>query len=172
VICDDDVVSVEVRRARPDELDEVGALTVEAYAADGAVTREDPYAELLADAASRAHEAVLLVASEPAGALLGTVTFVRPGSPFSEVSAPDEAEIRMLAVAPAARGRGLGETLTRATLDLARAEGYAALVLSSATWMRAAHRLYERMGFVRTPERDWQPRPDVDLVTYRLTLVD
>ncbi|MFG7942814.1 hypothetical protein Q8723_13155, partial [Streptomyces cacaoi] len=23
--------------------------------------------------------------------------------------------------------------------------------------MHAAHRLYERLGFVRTPERDWQP---------------
>ncbi len=147
-------------------------MTVDAYAADRALSRDDPYAALLADAGARARDAVLLVAVAEGERLVGTVTFVRPGSAFSEVSSPDEAEIRMLAVVPQARGQGLGELLTRATLDLARAEGYAALVLSSATWMRAAHRLYERMGFVRTPERDWSPRPGVDLVTYRLATGD
>jgi hypothetical protein len=36
--------------------------------------------------------------------------------------------------------------------------------------MEAAHRLYRRMGFTRTPERDWSPRPDVPLVTFALAL--
>ncbi len=148
----------------------MGRLTFEAYAADGHVTPDDPYAQLLLDAAGRDRDAVLLVAEGAGGDLVGTVTYVRPGTPLSEVSRPDEAEIRMLAVSPAARGGGLGELLTRACLDQARAEGYAALVLSSATWMVAAHRIYERMGFARLPERDWQPRADVSLVAYGLTL--
>ena len=36
--------------------------------------------------------------------------------------------------------------------------------------MHAAHRLYERLGFTRTPERDWSPTPWVHLVTYVLAL--
>jgi len=36
--------------------------------------------------------------------------------------------------------------------------------------MHAGHRLYERLGFHHTPERDWQPRADVHLTTYRLEL--
>jgi hypothetical protein len=39
--------------------------------------------------------------------------------------------------------------------------------------MRSAHRVYERLGFIRTPERDWNPLPDLDditLLTYELTL--
>jgi hypothetical protein len=36
--------------------------------------------------------------------------------------------------------------------------------------MASAHRIYERLGFVRTPERDWQPMPGVQLITYRLHL--
>ncbi len=64
----------------------------------------------------------------------------------------------------------LGELLTRACLDVARAEGVARVILSSGTWMRAAHRLYERLGFVRVPERDWSPRPDVRLLAYELVL--
>jgi len=36
--------------------------------------------------------------------------------------------------------------------------------------MLAAHRIYERMGFVRTPDRDWEPIPGLPLLTYALEL--
>jgi ribosomal protein S18 acetylase RimI-like enzyme len=80
----------------------------------------------------------------------------------------------MLAVAHAARGRGVGEALVRACAERARAvEGRVRVVLSTQRTMRTAHRLYERLGFVRTPERDWNPLPELDditLLTYALTL--
>ena len=47
------------------------------------------------------------------------------------------------------------------------------VVLSSQPTMYSAHRIYGRLGFVRTPERDWNPVPellDLTLVTYELTL--
>ena len=44
------------------------------------------------------------------------------------------------------------------------------MVLSSSTTMHAAHRLYERLGFTRLPERDWSPVPGVQLVAYALPL--
>jgi ribosomal protein S18 acetylase RimI-like enzyme len=164
------VVDVTIRGARVDELADVGRVTVDAYAADGYVTADDPYAALLADAAGRDRDAELWVAVGEDDRLLGTVTYVRPGSSLSEIAGPDEAEIRMLAVIPQARGRGLGERLTRACVDRARDDGYAELVLSSATWMHAAHRVYERMGFERVPDRDWSPRDGISLVAYRLSL--
>lgn len=150
----------------------MGLLTVEAYAADGFVTAEDPYAAVLADAAGRDREALVWVALDEEDRLIGTVTLVRPGTAMSEIAGPDEAEIRTLAVAAAARGRGVGAELTRRCVATAGDEGYAAVVLSSATWMAAAHRLYERMGFARVPGRDWSPRPDVSLLAYRLALRD
>lgn len=33
-----------------------------------------------------------------------------------------------------------------------------------------AHRLYERLGFVRLPEKDWSPLPGIDLLGLRLDL--
>jgi ribosomal protein S18 acetylase RimI-like enzyme len=39
-------------------------------------------------------------------------------------------------------------------LDRARAAGTATVVLSTDPRMAAAHRLYERLGFSRLPERD------------------
>ena len=43
-------------------------------------------------------------------------------------------------------------------------------ITAAALTMRAAHRVYERLGFVRAPERDWQPMPGIDLLVYRLDL--
>lgn len=166
-------MEARVRRAREDELEAVGLLTVRAYAADGRITEDHPYADHLRNAPARHRDGVLLVAEdteEREGSLLGTVTVVPATSPLVEMCRPGEVEVRMLAVDPSARGRGVGELLTRACLDVARTEGVARVILSSGTWMVAAHRLYERLGFVRVPERDWSPRPDVQLIAYELEL--
>jgi hypothetical protein len=44
------------------------------------------------------------------------------------------------------------------------------VVLSSLPVQRDAHRIYERLGFVRLPERDWSPHDGVDLLAFRLDL--
>ncbi len=163
-------MQVRVRAAREDELAQLGRLTVEAYAADGHITADDPYAEDLADTTVRRREAVLLVAEDGDGHLLGTATVVPPGSPLAEMCRPGEVELRMLAVDPLARGRGVGEQLVRASVDLAGERGCDRLVLSSGTWMATAHRLYGRLGFVRAPERDWSPREGVLLLGYELPM--
>jgi ribosomal protein S18 acetylase RimI-like enzyme len=155
----------------PAELEAVGLLTEAAYEHEGFLRgAEDGYRDQLRAADRRAAEAELAVAVDEDGSLLGTVTFCRAGTPWAEVSAPGEAEFRMLAVAPTARGRGVGSTLTSWCLDRARAEGCKAIVLSTLPMMASAHRLYERLGFVRTPEIDWYPAPEVHLITYRLDL--
>jgi GNAT superfamily N-acetyltransferase len=162
---------VILRRARPEELVAVGELTLAAYVADGFLDNDDDYASELRAAAHRAAEAELIVAVDPAGhELLGTVTFALFGSHYAEISRTGEAEFRMLAVAPAARGRGIGHDLARWCVDRARELGCKALVLSSLDRMYTAHRLYERMGFQRLPDRDWTPAPDITLVAYRLDL--
>ena len=159
-----------IRRARPDELDAVGRLTVDAYVGAGVISPDAMYLEFLGDAAHRDAEGELWVAVDDARGVLGTVTFVGTGSALTEVARDGEAEIRSLAVAPVAMGEGIGEALTRHTIAIARERGYAALVLSSATTMHAAHRLYERLGFTRLPDRDWSPAPHVSLVAYTLPL--
>ena len=72
----------------------------------------------------------------------------------------------MLVVDPGSRGRGVGAALVRECLDRAHAAGCHRMVISTKPEMHAAHRLYERLGFVRAPERDWSPVPGVDLLAY------
>src|SRR4051812_22375218 len=124
-----------------------------------------PYRAVLRDVARRAAHAELLVATD-AGGILGTVTFVPEGGPLGEIAKPDEAEFRMLAVAPAARGGGAGAALLARVAEEPRGGGRAAIVSSSQRQMRAAHRLYERAGFRRAPERDWSPIPGVELLAF------
>ena len=161
---------------RPEEQDLLGEVTVAAYRAVYAGTGRDLpdfYEAELRYVAGRAVDADMLVAVEtgPGGRLLGGVTYVPgPESSSAEFEFEDAAGIRALAVAPDAQGRGVGEALTRACVERARAAGKAQLVLHSTDWMTAAHRLYERLGFERVPSLDWQPLPDFWLRAFRLKL--
>lgn len=159
----------QIRPARSGEYDTVGAITLAAYDADGFVPPGSDYGSVLLDAAGRAEKAELWVATDHAGAVVGTVTYCRPGSPYREIAPDDHGEFRMLAVDPAARGTGVGSALTRHCITRSRELGFRGLTLSSAKNMAAAHRLYERLGFVRRPDLDWAPIPGVDLIAYVLT---
>jgi predicted N-acetyltransferase YhbS len=162
---------MHLRRARPEDYAAIGEVTYAAYQ-PLLVDAQTLYAEKLRNAEARDHEAELWVAVAPDDRdVLGTVTLCRDGSPWREVSAADEGEFRMLAVAPHAQGQGVGEALVRHVLDRFREAGASAVVLSTTPGMLAAHRLYERLGFGRCPERDWAPLPEVSLIAYRLELV-
>ncbi|WSQ11738.1 GNAT family N-acetyltransferase [Streptomyces sp. NBC_01231] len=164
-----------IRQAAPDEYATLGEITAQAYLLDDLLDfgESDLYLGELRDVTKRAAAADVLVATQ-GEQILGGVTFVPSGGPMAEIARPGEAEIRMLAIAREARGRGAGEALVRACVDRARAtEGCVRVVLSTQRTMRSAHRIYERLGFVRVPERDWNPIPELDdimLLTYQLSL--
>jgi ribosomal protein S18 acetylase RimI-like enzyme len=161
---------VEIRRARPDELEAVGRATVAAYAAYLDESPESDYVTHLRDAARRDREAELWVAVDDDGTVLGSVTSCPEGSPWRELSQPGEGEFRMLAVDPTAQGRGVGKALVRHVVDGFRAQGARAVVICSMNTMEPAHRVYLRLGFARDPALDWSPVPGVDLVAFRLDL--
>jgi GNAT superfamily N-acetyltransferase len=159
-------VPLEIRPATPDEFSAVGDLCVAAY--EPFLAHAGEYVGTLRDAASRAAAAELLVAVDER--LLGTITFVPDGGPLGEIATADETEFRMLAVSPAAQGRGIGTALLQHIVEETAARGRAGLVCSSQPAMRAAHRIYERVGFTRDPARDWSPLPGVELLAFALKL--
>jgi ribosomal protein S18 acetylase RimI-like enzyme len=160
---------MHIRRARHDDLAAVGELTISAYDEflDGP---DDPYVDRLGNAEARFLEAELWVAVEEDAHVLGSVTICHEGSPWREIGVAGEGEFRMLAVAPDAQGLGIGNQLVGFCLDRFREVGSGAVVLSSLAEMSTAHRIYERLGFVRLPERDWEPSPGVRLIAYRKDL--
>lgn len=143
-------------------------LTVAVYVGEGYAdpATSPAYVEALADVAGRLADCEVLLA-ETNGRITGTVTVAEPGTRSADIARPGEVEVRMLAVAPEARGRGVADDLMAEVEERARRAGARAVVLSTDPVMRAAQRLYERRGYVRTPDRDWRV-DGKDLITYRL----
>ena len=160
------MTTLHITPCEPADCNAIDQLTARAYAPSG-FAADDPYFIEILNAAQRAQQALVLVARQNS-VPVGTLTCALPGSSWQEIAGADEAELRILAVEPAQQRQGIGSALVRASIEHARRAGCTALVLSSAAWMHAGHRLYERLGFCHTPERDWQPRADVYLTAYRL----
>jgi GNAT superfamily N-acetyltransferase len=73
----------------------------------------------------------------------GTCAVIRHG--------PDECEIAKMAVAPKARGRGLGDLLMETAIRFAGELGVSRIVILSNTVLEPAIRLYQKHGFVPVP---------------------
>ncbi len=145
----------------------MGRLTADVYVSEGWAS--EGYAPVVRDVAARVAEAYVLVALD-GGEVVGGVTVATRGGRYAEQAGPGDAVVRMLVTAPRARGRGVGGLLMRACLDVAVADGCTRVRLSTQAEMASAHRLYERLGFVRTPADDWSPEPGLLLLTYALEL--
>jgi ribosomal protein S18 acetylase RimI-like enzyme len=165
---------VRIRDARPDELETVGEIRVAAYLADGFLSAESAYTPRLRALGADGDGDVLVAVREDAGGtgrdeILGTV-MIRSSPGGELVRSADEAEVRALAVAPDARGLGIGRKLVSAVIERARAIGVRHLVLASQSDMVGAHHLYAEAGFTRLAERDWAPLPGVTLLAFGLRL--
>ena len=161
-----------VRPVEPHEHAAVADLTAGVYRGEGYSSAG--YEPALRDVASRVATTTVLVAVEPAEGgdrIVGAVTVATRLCPWAEQAVPGEAVIRMLVVAADARSGGTGEALVQGALDVARSDGCTLVRLSSQDDMRAAHRLYQRTGFIRTPSFDWSPVPGLELRAFGLPLV-
>jgi len=182
-----------IRDAAPDEDDALLALTLAAY--DEYAAAFPPafwtgYRRNIVEQFDGAIAAQRIVA-ERDGMLLGSVLLFPPAPPAEgkatgsspegqstdsladgdETGIPAAPEVRLLAVAPAARGQGVGAALLAECVRRAKAVGATALGLHSMEVMTVAIRMYERFGFVRDPRTDFRPVPEVLVKGYRLDLV-
>ena len=161
---------VSVRDARADEAGQVVALILEAYEEFGDFVTPDFLEMFRADAANVEGRAPFtdLIVADRNRTLLGTVTFYRDGSGYSDGWPSAWAALRLLAVAPSARGLGIGRALTAECVRRAESGGCPAIGLHTTRFMEDARRLYESMGFQRLPELDFEYAPDFPVMGYLL----
>jgi ribosomal protein S18 acetylase RimI-like enzyme len=163
-----------IRDARPDERTAIRDLTLRAYAEYARIMDRATWAGLegALHAALDSDAPAERIVADDHGTLIGSVMLYPPatkayGDMLAELSWP---EVRLVSVAPEARGRGVARALMDECLRRARSSGAKAIGLHTSRSMRAAMQLYNRMGFVRVPEYDHQP-PGTELVeAYRLEL--
>lgn len=163
---------IQVREARAGEYEEVGRLTQRAYAEyqrPGDPLWNDYFA-MLADVSDRARFATVLVAIT-SDRIVGTATVELDKTiEGTDDLLPGQANFRILAVEPGARGRHVGRRLVEACVTSARGAGKDLATLHTTDQMTAAQRIYRSMGFQRDPARDIELRPSLVLRAFRLPL--
>lgn len=147
---------MRIREATTEDHARVAELTLAAYR-----TLPEPmsprYERIIADVGDRVAEgALVLVAEDEHGRIVGSVTLVLEDGPYFEHrwGRDGDAGFRMLAVDPSHRGRGTGGALIDACIDRAVQAGRRRIVITTMPWMNEAQALYERFGFERSPAAD------------------
>ncbi|HEY0188869.1 MAG TPA: GNAT family N-acetyltransferase [Cellulomonas sp.] len=137
---------ITVRAAVPADHDAIARTLLSAFTATFTIT--DWYRDNLSRVAEHAVDHEWWVAVDADGAVLGALMTPRDLDPGTELG------FRLLGVHPQARGRGAAVALVEHVIGLARERGHHRLGIWSGPQMGAAHRLYERLGFARVPERE------------------
>jgi predicted N-acetyltransferase YhbS len=163
--------TLRIRDARPDERDAITAVTLAAYAQYASLMPHWEQYRRHVLTSLREDEPGALIVAERDGVIVGSVLL----DPLETIGATAGAnagwpELRLLAVAPEARGQGVGRALLDECIRRARRAGVAALGLHTEDIMEVAMRMYEGSGFVRVPEVDFSPAADVLVKGYRLSL--
>lgn len=169
-------MNIRVRRAQAHEYEEIGLLTLAGFGHAGpeAHLPEQDRLELLLDASGRDEQGVLLVAEDSDNEqLLGTATVLPSGVPYARQATSGEAELRLLAVDPLARGRGVAWQLLEEAARVADSWGSQALVLDTGAGNIRSRNLYDGFGYERQPWRDVaREYPKPELVVYAQRLWD
>jgi ribosomal protein S18 acetylase RimI-like enzyme len=134
---------------QPIEIRAASEATAELAAAFGRLipqlsTATPPDLAALREIVASPSNTVLLAHDLASGKIVGTLTLV-----VCRIPTAIRAWIEDVVVDAAARGRGVGEALTREALRRAAERGAASVELTSRPAREAANRLYERLGFVR-----------------------
>ena len=160
---------IRIREAGAEELEEIESLIKAAYREFQPLMPEAAWSRWMDNISETIHapDGVLLVAGDQ-GRIEAAVKFYPDAGQAHQGEWPaGAASIRLLAVAPAHRGRGYGRVLTQACVKRARELSIPTIFLFTGTFMTAARQLYEKLGFKRAPEFDRDPGP----IAYRLDLV-
>jgi ribosomal protein S18 acetylase RimI-like enzyme len=159
---------IVIRDAAPEEVDKIEALVKAAYLEFRPLFPEKVWQAWMDNIRETVHSpAGMLLAAERGGEIQGVVKFYPDASQSGMGHWPEGvAAIRILAVVPAARGRGYGNLLARECLRQAREMQISTIFLFTGEFMHAARHIYEKLGFQRAPEFDPHPGP----LAYRLDM--
>ena len=166
-----------IREARPDEFEGLGRLMVAVYSSlEGFPSPEEQprYYDMLAHIGQLAGkpETKLLVAVAGDALIGGVVYFsdmAQYGSGGIATRETNASGFRLLAVAPDARGLGVGKALATACIDMARGRGHGQVIIHTTSAMRIAWGIYERLGFKPSPDLDFM-QEDLQVFGFRLEL--
>lgn len=168
-----------IRDIQASEFEALGKLMIESYSTlEGFPTASElpSYYSLLANIGefSQKPNSRVLVAHSHSGILVGGVVYFSDmagyGAGGIAKTITNSSGIRLLGVSPQFRNAGAGKALTLACIDIAKSYGHEQVILHSTIAMKAAWRLYEKLGFIRTEDLDFS-QLGVDVYGFKLKLI-
>lgn len=164
--------ATQVREAGAEEWPAIADLTTEVYAALAPSSPPPSWAEYLGSIPAtltqpdRARRLVV----DLDGRIAASVLLCPPSGGPSSRSENPYPELRLLAVRAAYRRQGLALRLIEACEQRAQQDGFEAITLHTTSLMPTAKAIYERRGYVRAPELDFEPGPGFVVWGYRRPL--
>jgi len=155
-------VKYTIREAYSKEFNELGKLMVSVYSQiEGFPSKAKipGYYEVLNNIGllSEKSESKLLVAVSSENELLGGVVYFGRMEHYGVATNEDRTSgIRFLAVNSSARGMGIGRALTETCIKIAKNKNHSQVILHTTDAMPIARRLYEKMGFKRSSDLDFE----------------
>lgn len=168
---------MDIRNAKREELPFIREKRVAAYSEHAVNIPEGHWAALKQAISSSADEmdGAEVIVADIDGEIAGSVVLFPPKTDAYDgmVEALDHPEIRMLAVTPTFRGKGVARALVKACIERAQQHQYTSIGLHTADFMTSAMSLYASMGFERLPKYDFEPAGDGIIVkAFRRRLSD
>lgn len=168
----------QIREAHPNEYSQLGELMVSVYSQlegfPGPDKNPDYYRVLKHVGDFTKYPKVkLIVAVSETGTVDGGLVYFGDmnyyGAGGDATTSQHAAAFRLLAVNPETQGKGLGKLLINACIQQAKDEGFEYLVIHSTKSMMVAWKMYERIGFNRFPDIDFE-KNGVSVYGFRLRL--
>jgi GNAT superfamily N-acetyltransferase len=155
---------ITIRNAEKEMIQDIRKLRVEAYNEYAKDIPDDHWKALKKTLSSNADTqlGVEIIIAELDGEIVGSVVLFPAKTDAYEgyVDELDYPEIRMLAVAPENRGKGIASALIQECIERTKAKEFKTIGLHTGEFMKNAISLYERFGFKRIPQFDFEPAND------------
>ncbi|MEO0572953.1 MAG: GNAT family N-acetyltransferase [Bacteroidota bacterium] len=158
-------VEFYIRKAKDKEYAILGELIIKVYSSlDGfpSVSDNPDYYETFSNLQKLAQQKdteILVTVNKREGILGGVVFYGQAkyyGSGVIETNYKKTSGIRLLAVKPEVRKRGIAKALTLDCIQRTMALGHTQLMLHTTTSMKVAWKMYEKLGFTRWEDIDFE----------------
>ncbi|MEH7222871.1 GNAT family N-acetyltransferase [Bacillus sp. JJ1566] len=166
---------MKIRDAKQDELDFIREQRVAAYFEHSSVIPAAHWQALKQAISSEADRqtGVNLIVCELDEKIVGSIVLFPANTDAyeGELEELDYPEIRMLAVDPEARGKGVASALINECIQRTKAKSHQFIGLHTGEFMKEAIKLYTKHGFERLPQYDFEPANDgIIVMTFRLSI--
>jgi len=153
--------TIQLRDYSPNDASAVDLLAVAAFDEFKNAYTDWPNFKTKISAMSSLSTSGELILAEHQSRLVGAVAYIGPHKPKNEFFQPEWSIMRMLVVAPEARGLGAGRALAEECLERAKRDNATVFALHTSELMSVALPMYQRMGF-----KWWASAPLIHGVPY------